>query len=158
MQPNSDGNCSLSVCNVPYCSVCTPMSQNTQICLLCNQGYALNSYFQCVQYSSVTTVNCSVPNCLYCPFNNYCDFCIPDFLPYNGSCRTSTYCNVTNCLYCQPPDNCVVCNPSYIVNLSNNSCTPLCNISNCLICDTLNNCSLCSPTFILNSVNTSCIC
>ena len=85
------------------------------MCLVCQQGYAINSYFQCVSViPALTVANCSgIYNCLYCAYNNYCDLCVSGWNATNGVCLTNTGCAVSNCASCSSPSVCYSCAASY---------------------------------------------
>lgn len=136
--PATDGqSCIPQTCSVPYCQICIQNRQSTnglQMCLVCQQGYFLNSYLQCINYNpNSLAINCTgIYNCLYCAYNNYCDLCIPGWNPINGSCVTMIGCTVDNCATCTIPNLCSSCVIGY--QLVSNLCNPLCNISGCISC------------------------
>lgn len=118
-QSNSNQTlCLPQVCQVANCMVCIP-KYNTAMCMLCSQGYFLNSYFQCVPYilpsssssspSPALSPSCNIYNCLYCSYNNSCTFCSPGYLPSNNICISSTTCSDPNCISCTQPSICVQC-------------------------------------------------
>ena len=81
------------------------------LCLVCQQGYYLNSYLQCVKYSPpVNTVTCDVYNCLHCDRNNTCAFCLFGWNATGSLCETNLYCDVNDCSSCTKPTLCVTCN------------------------------------------------
>ena len=56
-------------CTDSNCNLCLyQMATKTQMCMACEQGFFLNSYFLCVAYSpAIATTSCSgIYNCLYC--------------------------------------------------------------------------------------------
>lgn len=167
LQPASNGqSCVPQSCSVPNCQVCLGnkmFNNGLQLCMVCQQGYFINSNYQCVSYNpSLTTSNCSgIFNCLYCAANNYCDFCINGWNATNGTCLTSNvnYCSgVANCATCSSPSLCYACAPSYQLSATNNLCTPLCNIVGCTACASLTTCQTCGANFVFNSNNTQCNC
>ena len=131
------------------------------MCLICQQGYSLNSYFQCLPIGLITSPpNCSnIYNCIFCSENNYCGYCAPSWNATNGLCLTSVpaFCTpIPNCLGCTQPNVCGACAPSYQLNTASNVCIPLCNISNCQTCTNLTTCGVCYNNFVL--ANNTCSC
>ena len=162
LQPSSNGlSCVAQTCSVPNCQICIQnqkFNNGLQMCLVCQQGYSINSYFQCVSVSPALTVaNCSgIYNCLYCAYNNYCDLCVSGWNATNGVCQTNTGCTVSNCASCSSPSVCYSCATNY--QLSNNICTPICNIQGCSACATLTTCLTCAGNLQLLNNSTSCGC
>ncbi len=145
------------------------------MCLICQQGYYLNSYFQCLPFNPPPQVpNCSnIYNCIFCSANNYCSFCAPSWNATNGVCLTTVtaFCTpIANCLGCTQPNVCGACAPSYQLSAGANVCIPLCNITNCQTCVNPTTCGTCLNTFVLtnntcncpdstfNIVNNTCVC
>ncbi len=94
MQPSSDGlSCIPQNCTIPNCLVCDYQYtyKKATLCLVCNQGYYLNSYFQCTADHSLSPIpDCSnIYNCVFCSFDNYCVFCMLGWLPVHGRCITN---------------------------------------------------------------------
>ena len=107
-----------------------------RICILCEQGYFLNSYLQCVSYSpSIDSPSCDVYNCLFCDRENECSLCLGGWNATGKLCETNLYCDVNDCATCTTADNCTSCNENYELVLG--GCTPQCNITNCDECSTL---------------------
>ena len=98
-------------CMTPNCKVCLPGSDLSEyLCLLCEQGYFLNSYLQCAQFSpAIETVKCDVYNCLYCYEENKCANCVNEWMPLNGLCQTDKFCDAENCEVCTTSMNCTKC-------------------------------------------------
>lgn len=132
-----------------------------QLCLICQQGFLINSNFQCIPYgplTSISTANCSsIYNCLYCAFNNYCDLCAGGWNPINGSCVTTHGCSVPNCESCSNSTTCYSCSQNYTLN--NNICVLNCNVDNCIVCSTdPSTCGICFKNFVPNNNFTNCSC
>ena len=141
-EPTTDQkSCVPQTCDVPYCQVCLPTGalmgmMGKRICILCEQGYFLNSYLQCVSYSpSIDVPACDVYNCLFCDRENECSLCLGGWNATGSLCETKLYCDVSDCSTCTKPDNCTACNENYELVLG--GCTPQCNVTNCDECATL---------------------
>ena len=158
MQPTTDGTaCTAAVCPLDNCNLCLPLDSFTA-CFVCEQGYFLNSYFQCVPYSPPpNTVQCDVYNCFYCYAANKCGSCAPGWNATNGMCQTNLFCTDDNCQTCTNSTYCVACADSYTLT-SSGTCTPACNITYCSSCKTTTTCAVCNNTFQLSTDNTSCVC
>ena len=162
LMPASNGqSCIAQTCSVPYCQICVQNKQfnnGLQMCFVCQQGYFMNSNFQCVSYNpTLTPTSCSgIYNCLYCSSNNYCSLCPEGWNPINGSCVTTTGCLVNNCASCTTPGSCSTCATNY--QLVSNVCNPLCNINGCTSCASLTTCATCGANFQPNAGNTACNC
>ena len=97
-------------------------------CLVCEQGYFINSYFQCVKYSpNLNTPSCDVDNCLYCVSNNYCGACLFGWEEVNGTCQTENFCE-ENCEICTNSDTCIKCKDPNSYTLTSGFCVPKCTI------------------------------
>ena len=118
MQPSTDGkSCTAAVCPLDNCNLCLPMETFTA-CFVCEQGYFLNSYFQCVPYNPPpNTVECDVYNCFYCYAANKCGSCAPGWNSTNGMCVTNLFCSDANCNSCTNSTYCVTCADSYNNNM-----------------------------------------
>lgn len=163
LQPAQGGQtCVPQTCSVPNCQIClqNKMANNgLQLCLVCQQGYFINSYFQCVSYNpALSAPNCTgIYNCLYCGYNNSCDYCSPGWNPINGVCLTSIGCTVANCAQCSSPSVCYSCATNYQLS-TNNVCTLTCNINGCTSCATTTTCQTCGLNFLPSSDSTACNC
>jgi hypothetical protein len=177
MQPAQNQlSCVPQTCSVPNCQICVQnqkFNNNLQLCFVCQQGYFINSYYQCSPYNPPpTTPNCSgIYNCLFCSNNNYCGLCAPGWNSTNGTCLTSStvFCNVQNCLACTMTNTCATCAVNYQLS-STNVCIPQCNITNCLTCSNPTTCSACVGNLVLTNnacncpdttytiVNNNCVC
>lgn len=152
LQPAQGGQtCVPQTCSVPNCQIClqNKMANNgLQLCLVCQQGYFINSYFQCVSYNpALSAPNCTgIYNCLYCGYNNSCDYCSPGWNPINGVCLTTIGCTVANCAQCSSPSVCYSCATNYQLS-TNNVCILTCNINGCTTCATTTTCQTCGPNF-----------
>lgn len=150
LTPSSTGqSCEPIDCMVDNCHLCL-QEPTFQICIACQQGYFLNSYYQCVSYQpALTTPNCTgIYNCLLCGSDNYCAFCLYNWNNTNGVCTTSIqqFCNVANCESCTDSSTCYTCVDDYAPN-SLGGCIPVCGIEYCASCDTTETCGTCSPSF-----------
>lgn len=86
----------------------------SRLCLICEQGYYLNSYIQCVSYTpAIDTPACDVYNCLHCDKENECAFCVLGWNATGVLCETNLYCDVNDCNTCTSPTNCTACNANY---------------------------------------------
>ena len=127
------------------------------MCLLCELGYHLNSYLQCVAYSpQIAQFSCDVYNCLFCDRDNSCALCALGWLATGTLCETNIYCNVDNCALCTTAQHCTTCNDSYTLTLG--ACVPQCDIANCAECATPETCGTCDDTFALSSDSKVCDC
>jgi proprotein convertase subtilisin/kexin type 5 len=148
-----NGVCMPALNSIANCKVQTPdyMDNMLPICLICEQGYYINSYGQCSIYNpNTSSTGCTVYNCLYCALNSStCSFCfVPWGISSTGICLTSNQiiCGA-NCLSCLNSTSCVNCAPKY---LPNNGMCVLCNILGCQTCVNANNCTTCLPGYINN--------
>ena len=122
-------------------------------CLICTQGYFVNTWGTCSAYSpQITNPGCSVYNCLYCAQNSTtCSFCLkPWGISSNGLCQTndSSICGSNaNCLQCANSTYCVTCISNYLPYLGN--CIA-CNIAGCSQCQTANACTQCQSTYTIS--------
>lgn len=120
-------------------------------CLICEQGYFVNSFGLCTQYVLATNnTGCSIYNCLYCGYNSsLCSFCfVPWGISSTGVCQTSLFCSA-NCQLCTNSSQCLTCAPSYTVN-STGVCIS-CNVANCQTCQQANVCATCAFNYTLAS-------
>lgn len=92
-------SCVPQTCNAWKCQICLPGPQATSnLCIICEQGYFLNSYMQCVAYSpEPVTATCGIYNCIYCANNQSCSLCVEGWNETNDECETNLYCGVENC-------------------------------------------------------------
>jgi hypothetical protein len=148
--------------SIPNCLVQIPNYNvnNLPMCIVCQQGYYINSWGGCSQYMpNVNNTGCNVYNCMYCGLNSSsCSFCfVPWGISSNGICQTniSVACTQPNCNTCANSTFCTVCTTPFTANLLG-SCI-LCNIAGCSACQTTNNCSSCLPTFNFTSTSNLCI-
>ena len=71
------GQCWKTYSPLPYCKITTLISP---VCFACNDGYALNSVYECMKVSNVT---CKVNGCNYCLTSNVCWSCRSGFTKKN---------------------------------------------------------------------------
>ena len=121
--------------------------------MICQQGYFLNSYLQCVGYSPQSYPSCDIYNCIYCAYDDWaCTLCVEGWSPTpSGQCVTTLYCSVENCLTCTSPSICLSCQPNY--TMYQGLCYPTvpCDVANCLFCESANICLQCAGMLVPSS-------
>jgi len=146
--------------NIPHCKIQSNMGYYIPpYCVVCEQGYFVNTYGLCTQYAPQTNnTNCTVYNCLYCGVNStQCSFCFaPWGISSTGVCQTNINICSANCQYCANSTTCFSCNQNYTLNAPN-TCT-LCQVSNCQLCTQQNTCSQCTTGFSLTGNNACLTC
>lgn len=122
-QPDLEGYCQVQNCKALNCRVCLP-STSANLCMICQQGYFLNSYQQCVQYfPAPMTPSCLVSNCMYCSYDDKCSLCFPGYEVQKDVCVLKSGCKDPNCDFCLSPYVCSICRSGYSVY--NRGCTDL---------------------------------
>ena len=114
LEPSLDGSvCEAGTCNSLNCQICYP-GYGMDFCLICADGYFLNSYYQCIELSSNTNpAPCLVYNCISCYESNKCSLCAPGWNTINGVCVSSLFCDDPNCASCTNATTCVKCAAFY---------------------------------------------
>ena len=86
------------------------------LCMICQQGFFLNSYQQCIRYSPAPlTPSCSVTNCMYCYYDDKCSLCFPGYQVQKNLCVMDSGCLDLNCDFCLSPYVCAICRSGYTI-------------------------------------------
>ena len=112
-------------------------------------------------FSSVSSADCNVPNCLLCQSNNsnVCQLCDPGFYlnSNNGTCGACP----TLCASCSAANTCDVCPTGCkYYGTTNQCCDPVinCQASHCAICayNDMDQCANCNISYFLNGTTGRC--
>ena len=149
-QTNSIDNCKFQVTSLT----------GLPACIVCTQGYFMNSWGTCSLYSpQLANTGCSVYNCLHCAVNSTtCSFCFePWGISETGQCQTNntSICTDSNCQSCSNSSYCFTCVNTYRPYLG--SCLQ-CQVKGCDYCKTPNTCSSCLDNYNLLSNGFCLIC